>query len=81
MSYFSETTKQIKMVTGRYVCTVCENKPQKPQEYTSEPTNIFLRACPGPPSHNLCYGPHFLYLPWGPPIPSVALVAKAWYVH
>ena len=33
----------------------------------------FLGHAPRPPSHNVYYGSHFVYLPWAPTILSVAL--------
>ena len=56
-----------------YACTKTE--PQKLPEHTSEHVKAqnFQGACPQTPSHNLCYGPRILYLPWAPPILSAAL--------
>ena len=43
-----------------------------PQNTLQSMQNL-LGACPQTPLHNPYYGYHFLYLPWAPPIPSVAL--------
>ena len=68
------------MSTWRYICTVCmhQKEPQKPSQHTSEhvKSQNFLGECPQTPPHTIHFvGPHFLYLPWAPPILSVALLA------
>ena len=69
---------KLKTATWRYVCTlyIYEKEPHKPPEHTSEhvKSQNFPGHAPRPPSYNLVYGPHFLYLPWVSLILSVVLV-------
>ena len=55
--------------------TVCmhEKEPQEPREYISEHVKS-LGGVPLDPPHTInIAGPHFLYLPWAPPILLAAL--------
>ena len=76
-TFRSETAKRRRQLAGMYVLYVCSKRSLRSPhaEHTSEhvKSKNFLGAYPQPPSHNLSYGPYFLYLPRAPTILSAAL--------